>query len=125
MFFSRFRTENCRFFCIFPTFFFPTASRNVKIITELPSISGIMTPSDGIMTPYNGFTVIRRIYTPSNGYKDTVFCADSGTSRCTLFAYILDAVGKKTWQNRRKTGIFHCENERKTFTFFNRTLRLG
>jgi hypothetical protein len=34
----------------------------------------------------------------------------------------LDAVGKKTWEKRRKTGSFQCENKRKMFTFFNQTL---
>jgi hypothetical protein len=30
--------------------------------------------------------------------------------------------GKKRCEKRKKPGSFQCENERKTFTFFNRTL---
>jgi hypothetical protein len=60
---------------------------------------------------YTGFTIAK------HRLQNAVFCADSGTSRCTLFAYVLQAVGKKTWEKRRKTGSFQCENERKTFAF--------
>jgi hypothetical protein len=31
-FFSRFRTENCRFFCVFPTFFFPPPGERTRIM---------------------------------------------------------------------------------------------
>jgi hypothetical protein len=42
-----------------------------------------------------------------------------------IMGYVLDAVGKKPWKKRRINRSFQCEKERKTFTFFNRTLRLG
>jgi hypothetical protein len=62
-----------------------------------------------------------RVYgdkTPSNGYKDTVFCADSGTSWCTLFAYVLDVVGKKRGKNAEKNGQFSVRKREKNGYFF-------
>jgi hypothetical protein len=54
------------------------------------------------MTPYNGNK--HRF----DGYK-TPLGADSGKSRCTSFAYVLDEVGKKPCEKRRKTRSFQCE----------------
>jgi hypothetical protein len=52
-----------------------------------------------------------RVYgykTPSNGFRFRYFPV-------YIMAYVLDAVGKKTWEKRRKTGIFQRENERKSY----------
>jgi hypothetical protein len=52
------------------------------------------------MTPYYGEK------TPDFRLQNTVFCANSGTSRCTLFAYVLDTVGKKRGKNAGKPAVF-------------------
>jgi hypothetical protein len=67
-------------------------SKIQKLNSKSSTHSEVIAVSDGMN---NGLWIHRRTVKQHriDGYKNTVFCADSGIPRYTLSAYVLDAVG--------------------------------
>jgi hypothetical protein len=104
--FLSFRAENGGLICVFPTVFFPprqdTFNYNVTAV-DIRYNDAVLRYNNAV---YGYKNTVKRL-------QNTVFCVDSGTSQCTLFAYVLGAVGKKPWEKRRINRSFQCQKERK------------